>query len=173
MEGQEEIAQFERVYTSSEREILRYVGFQIADKALAQDIAAQAFLRLWEKVRAKEPIGNPRALVYTIARGLVIDEYRRRGRRKDLSLDLSDMSLFVDETDPFVETEKSLNRKKVLTMTRQLKQEYQDVILMHYISDMPIKDIAEILQESENLVRVRLHRALAALKKGFEKEKTI
>jgi len=52
--------------------------------------------------------------------------------------------------------------KAVLT---NLKDEYQEVVIWHYIDDLSIAEIAKMLKKSEGAVRVTLHRALKAVKK--------
>lgn len=162
-----EKAQFERLYETHERDIIRYIGFRIAEAAAVEDIAAQTFLKLWENLLKGEAISNPRALLYTIARGLIIDEYRKRGRRQDVALIDVDESVLIDETDPTAGVDNTLTHKKVLSVIRELKPEYQDIIGMHYIDDISIRDIAGIMNEEENTIRVRLHRALSAVRKHF------
>ena len=45
-----------------------------------------------------------------------------------------------------------------------LKEEYKEVVVWHYIEDVPIVEIAKMLNKSEGAVRVSLHRALNALR---------
>ena len=47
---------------------------------------------------------------------------------------------------------------------QKLKPEYQDVIVWHYLDDMPISNIAELLDKPAGTVRVMLHRGIKDLK---------
>ena len=49
-----------------------------------------------------------------------------------------------------------------------LKDEYQEVVIWHYIDDLSITEIAKMLKKSEGTVRVTLHRALKAVRKEIE-----
>jgi len=60
------------------------------------------------------------------------------------------------------------NLKKAL---RRLRDEYSEVIIWHYLDDLSVKEIAEILNKRENNVRVLLHRALESLKAQLNTEK--
>ena len=51
---------------------------------------------------------------------------------------------------------------------RFLKDEYRDVILLKYVEELSIKEIAEILNKSRGAVRVILHRAMKILKENLE-----
>ena len=45
-----------------------------------------------------------------------------------------------------------------------LKEDYQNVVIWHYLDDLPVPEIAKIMRKPEGTVRVTLHRALKALK---------
>ncbi len=156
---------FEGLYRDHSQEILRYAAFRLADQARVEEVVADTFLKLWEKIQAGQTIQNPRALLYIVIRGLIIDVYRKQGRGSESILPEAD--LFIESRDPFAEIDENLTMKKVLSVVRGLKDEYQDIILMHYVEDMPIGDMAQIVGESENNLRVRLHRALAAVRKAL------
>ena len=46
----------------------------------------------------------------------------------------------------------------------QLRPEYREVIKLHYLDDLPVKQIAQILDRNENTVKTQLSRAREALK---------
>jgi RNA polymerase sigma-70 factor (ECF subfamily) len=45
-----------------------------------------------------------------------------------------------------------------------LKEDYQEVIILHYINDLSVKEIAKTLNKPEGTVRVMIHRGLSALR---------
>ena len=161
--------QFEGIFEAYSKEIFRHVSFKVADRYVAEDIVASTFLRYWEKHSSGEKIVNPRAFLYFIAHGLVIDYYRKSGRRATVSLDFVE-DVFTVETDT-----ESLDDKrryeKVLEKLQSVKDEYQEVILLHYVEGLTIPEVASVLNESENNIRVRLHRALAKLRERFNHER--
>ena len=57
--------------------------------------------------------------------------------------------------------------QKALTKIRPL---YSEVIIFYYFDNLPLKEIALILNKKENNIRVLLHRAMKALKEEVEKE---
>jgi len=104
-------------------------------------------------------------LLYKIANNLVIDFYRKRSRR-ELSIDPNDTILarIKDKTDlnkdlsldsDIIEVKKALN---------QLKDDYQNIIIWHYLDDFSAKEISQILEKPEGNIRVLIHRALKSLK---------
>lgn len=51
------------------------------------------------------------------------------------------------------------------SLIRTLDEKYRSIIILRFCEDMPIKDIAKILNENENTVKTRLYTALRILKK--------
>ena len=54
--------------------------------------------------------------------------------------------------------------EKLTGKLRSLKSEYQEVVVLHYINELSVQEIADILEKKRGAVRVLLHRALTALK---------
>jgi len=75
---------------------------------------------------------------------------------------------FVPIIDPAqgLEEKMALNSdlEQVKAALTNLKEDYQNVIIWRYLDDLPIPEIAKILDKSEEAARVMLHRALKALK---------
>ena len=63
------------------------------------------------------------------------------------------------EDKEFRRVEANQELEKLLLTIKQLKQEYQEVVLLRYVEEMSISEIAEILSKSTLNVRVTLHRA--------------
>src|SRR4051812_9634980 len=61
--------------------VVRYLAKFTRDLAAAEDLAQQAFVRLLERRDGGRVGGRFRALVYTVARNLALNELRRQGRR--------------------------------------------------------------------------------------------
>jgi len=55
--------------------------------------------------------------------------------------------------------------ERIKLALNEIKKEYQDIIIWHYLEDMTIKEIAELTGKTEGNVRVMAHRGLAALRK--------
>ncbi len=62
--------------------------------------------------------------------------------------------------------------KRAMDMLAQLSDTYREVLIMRYVDGLSPKEIAEALDESENTVSVRLHRALKKLKDLLENDGT-
>jgi len=143
---------------------------KVNSEEIAQDLTSETFLRGWEAFKRQatsdKPQGtrieNPPAFLYQIARNLVTDFYRERGKTKVISAE------FTPIVDPRINLEEKALLGSDLDNIRlalaNLKEDYQNVIIWHYLDDLPVPEIAKILDKSEEAVRVTLHRALKALR---------
>ncbi len=51
-----------------------------------------------------------------------------------------------------------------------VKKEYQDIIIWHYLEDMPTEEIAQMTGKPAGTVRVMIHRGLQMLKDNLVQE---
>ena len=154
---------FSDIYDRYINKIYRFIFLKVNSQEIAQDLTSETFLRGWESFKEKnEEIENIQAFLYRIARNLVTDHYREKGKAKVVSAE------YWEVTDPRQNLEeKSLlmsDINTIRTALADLKEEYQNVIIWHYLDDLPIREVAKMMGRTEEATRVLLHRALKALK---------
>lgn len=162
MESQSE--QFSRIYDQYIEKIYRFVYLKVNSQEIAEDITSKVFLKGWEAFQKQDnEVKNQGAFIYQIARNAVVDHYREKGRTKVISVDS-----VPEVTDPGTSAQdKAIFSADVIlvkTAIQKLKKDYQDVLIWHYLDDMPIADIAKTLDKPAGTVRVMLHRGLKELK---------
>jgi RNA polymerase sigma-70 factor (ECF subfamily) len=156
--------QFSQIYDQYIDKIYRFVYLKVNSQETAEDITSKVFLKGWESFQKQNSdIKNPGAFLYQIARNAVVDHYREKGRSKVVSADFS-----TQIADPGTSAQDkailSADVSVVKTAIQKLKKDYQDVLIWHYLDDMPIADIAKTLDKPAGTVRVMLHRGLKDLK---------
>lgn len=159
---------FSKYYNKYIVKIYRFVYFKVDSQETAQDITAEVFLRCWTSINETDKdIENMSAFLYQIARNLIIDFYRKKEKTKTI-----DIENCPDIKDTKIDLEKNalltseVNRiKKALA---NIKEDYQDVIIWHYLDDLSIKETAKLLERTEEATRVLLHRALKALREQLK-----
>lgn len=157
---------FTGIYDRYVDKIYRFIFFKVDSREIAEDLASETFLRGWREFRNNRDIENPPAFLYKIARNLVTDYYRTKGKIQFLS---NESILFSDprtnlEEESFLNSDLKLIKKTLL----QLKSDYQNVIIWHYLDDLPIAEVSKLLGRSEEATRMLLSRALKELKKQLE-----
>ena len=138
--------------------IRRYIFFKVPRAEDTDEITAEVFLRGWEYATSSK-VENPGALFYRIARNLVADFYRQRSPAESITgIDVA------SKEDIASELSDSQEQQELITLLPKLKDEYRDVLVMKYLDELSVKEIAAILEKTPNNVRVQLHRAKNALK---------
>jgi len=160
--------QFSQIYDQYIDKIYRFVYLKVNSQEMAEDITSKVFTKGWEAFQSSNdpngiPIKNPGAFLYQIARNAVIDHYREKGRTRVISTDAG-----PEIADPGTNAQDkailSADINAIKKSIQKLEKEHQDIIIWHYLEDMPIANIAKLLDKPAGTVRVMLHRGLKDLK---------
>lgn len=140
--------------------IYRYCYFKIFDKQLAQDITQETFLRFYKQELYLDN-GKHLAYLYTIARNLCIDEFRKK--TVDSLDDFEEEAIY----DPCEEWIDNLTLRSIIG---KLPQEDQELIFLRYVNEMPITSICSIMGISRFAIYRKLSKSLKWLKNELRKE---
>lgn len=157
MDHEEMKEQFAMTYDAYADAIFRFCYIKVSSKEVAEDVTQETFTRYWQQLRLGKDIGNDRALLYRIARNLVIDWYRKH---KAVSLDALLESGLEFAHGAHLETEAKAEFAEVLTAVQSLDEQSKDALLMRFVEGLSPKDIAEITGETANVISVRITRGL-------------
>lgn len=156
--------------------LFRHAFLRISDRERAIDVVHDAYTKVWSYVRSGHEVENFRPFLYKVLNNLIIDEYRKT---KESSLDALleiegvDEGSFADLTSNTVESlAATLDGKQVFGLVETLPDVYREVIILRFVDELGPKEISNLIEETENVVSVRLHRALRLLRELVEsKEK--
>lgn len=136
-----------------------YVVSLTGDRVSAQDVVQETLLRAWKHPEALAPErGSTRAWLFTVARRLVIDDWRSaRSRRESVHAEVPDR-VVVDES------EQVLQSWIVAQALTRLSPEHRAVLLECYFRGHSVAEAARALQIPEGTVKSRTHYALMNLR---------
>jgi RNA polymerase sigma-70 factor (ECF subfamily) len=143
--------------------IYRYVLYRTGDKALAEDLAAEVFLRLLNALRAEQTIQSLRGWLYGVAAHLVGDHFRRRYRAPEVPLIEGDA--VGNGVSPSDHLDHQLERERLREALGRLTEEQQHAIALRFGEGLSLRDTAEMMQKTEGAVKLLQFRALAALRR--------
>lgn len=159
-------AAFAELYDCYQPAVYRYVLFQVGDVATAEDLTAEVFVRLVEKIHRYSYRGRPLlAWLYTIARNLIIDYRRHTGRYPLFPLN---ERLVAGTSDPEQATERTLTQERLAACIARLTDAQRRVILLKFFEGMDNQTVAHILGRSVGAVKSLQHRGLAELRRILE-----
>lgn len=158
---------FKVIYNQFGKGVFQFIYFKVSDYELAKDLTEETFIRFWKTMQRAKEIHKPSSLVFLIARGIVIDHYRTK-RNIAISLDAVDERLLAQLDD----TEEQLDKRQILNdifgKLKTINKDYQEVLVLYYVEELKVSEIAVIINKKENAIRVLLHRAVSALKEKYE-----
>lgn len=135
--------QYDRIY--------RYCYYRLRHVQSAEDITQEAFLRYFESERGET--GRPLAYLYTVARNLCIDEFRKKK-----------MDELPDEL-PGVHPQDGLVDCMALRQALDTLTEYErELVLLRYVNEVPVADMAKFY----GISRFALYRELKKVLKKLE-----
>jgi len=173
--------QFDDLYKTHKDRIEGFIRRMVRDATLAQDLTQETFIRAQKGLKDFRGEANPLTWLFRIANNLCLDHLRQekgRGRMVDFFEYLDDQSQEGmdsskdDKYNQMVSFEREEMSQCVQEFIERLPESYRAVMVLFYLEDFPIEEIAEILGVRSGSVRVRLHRAReelrALLKEGCD-----
>ena len=157
---------FEQVYDFYVSRIFRFIFLKIGNKENAEDLTSETFIRFWTYIR-KEKITSESAepILYKIARNLIIDFYRKK---EIITQEIDELiaNRITDGQNDFIN--RMINReeiKEMMEVLKEIRDEYQEIIILRFVEELEIEEIAVITGKTKGSVRVLSHRALKSLEK--------
>jgi len=145
---------------ANHRDFLGFVERRVGDRALAEDILQDAFVRGLDRVSELRSEESAIAWFYRVLRNAVIDHYRRRASR-DRALAAFESEL---EAEPAGELRDAVCRC-VSELARTLKPDYAEALELIEVQGLPVKAYAERAGISASNAGVRIFRARDALRR--------
>jgi RNA polymerase sigma-70 factor (ECF subfamily) len=134
------------------------------DRSRAEDVVQETFLRAWRhRAVLDSPPPAVRSWLFTVARNIVIDEWRTSRARNEVTVaDVPEGEVTDDQTDQLL-----LSWVVADALTR-LSPEHRAVLLECYYRGRPVSEAATRLGVPEGTVKSRTHYALRALRLALE-----
>jgi RNA polymerase sigma-70 factor, ECF subfamily len=136
----------------------------LRDRALAEEVAQEVFLRLYQNLASIESPGHMVRWLRKVTWRLCIDEVRRRPNLKPVSLDeISEPAAAQPAADPQL-------AERLRRLVAELPEGARMAVILRYQEDMDPAEIADVLDLPINTVKSRLHRGLLLLRNRLTRQ---
>jgi RNA polymerase sigma-70 factor (ECF subfamily) len=153
--------EFLELYDAYADAVFRLCYGKTSSREEAKDLAQEAFTRVFERISTGgEPILNLRAFLFTVARNLIKDHYKRK--KPVLARDLPEGALEAIGVEP--DAARLSDARIAFSALNALPEQYRETLSLHLIEGYGIAEIAEMLGERPNTVSVRLKRGVEKLR---------
>lgn len=137
--------------------LLRYCYMRTKDSLLAEDIVQETFLKFWQS-RSYKDTGKQMAYLYTIARNLCTDEFRRKT--------ILDIEVYPDfpackDSEP----ENVIDGIVIEEALERLPEDVREIVVLRYVCGISAADIGKVMGISRFSVNRKLKEGLGILRK--------
>jgi RNA polymerase sigma-70 factor, ECF subfamily len=160
-------SRFEVLYNTYYERIFRFAYQRVDEKEVAFDITQQVFMKAMVNLSNYEFRGLPfSAWLYRIAQNELNQLFRKNSAHRSVNIDETDLRSLVDEmqTDSLEEYS-----QKLPDVISELDEEDLQLVEMRFFEKRAFKEIADILEITENNAKVKLYRILDKMKEQLLK----
>ncbi len=161
---------FEILMRRYKNPLMNYVYRFLGDYEACTDIIQETFIKLYRYKDLYSSIAKFSTWIYTIAGNLARTEYRKRKKRRILSIDaLTEKDEGFDIPDeryrPDIETDNDIKDEIIQKALLKVSDTYREAVILRDIQGMSYEEIAEITKTNEGTVKSRINRGRAQLQK--------
>jgi RNA polymerase sigma-70 factor, ECF subfamily len=158
---------FAELYRRHVCTVFRVVKSQVRDDATAQDITAQTFFRAWSSSDTYRGDGSYEGWLHRIAQNSLVTWRAKEARNL-----LIDDPLDGEDPSPGPPAQLILQeeRNQLHRVVATLPSSQRRAVVLRYLKEVPIAEIAKLMGRTEGAVRVLLHRGIARLRRMVERD---
>ncbi|MCU0293806.1 MAG: sigma-70 family RNA polymerase sigma factor [Thermoanaerobaculaceae bacterium] len=130
------------------------------NRAEAEDLTQDVFLKLWQNLHRYIPGSSFRAWAYRVARNLFVDAYRRaRDVRQATWIDPEFLDMLPGSDDPHTQAVRNQRLQIARTALARLPEELAQLLLLRDFADWSYEELAAELDVPLGTIKSRLNRA--------------
>ncbi len=161
----------EKCITDYGKDVYSFCLYMTRNKESAEDLYQQTFLVAWEKGELDEN-RNPKSYLISIVVNLWNNQKRkylwRKKKANIIYFQDEDLAQLISDTETVEDTVvKQDEMELVRSLVNQLPDKMRIVILMYYMEEMSVDEIAKALHIPAGTVKSRMHQAKSRLKEGM------
>ena len=146
-----------------------YVFELVHDEQASLDIVQETFINATRHVGSLREDGKFGSWLFGIAHQKCLQRWREQGREAAALEEYAAAPIDLED-DPADLLIRAEQEAAVMRLLNQLPVAQRSVLLLHFVEDFPLEDIAAVTGTALGTVKSRLHYAKRALKKLMEEE---
>jgi len=154
------------LYETHHPAVFRYLYYRVGDRQTAEDLTSEVFLRMVRSLAGYKDHGiSFQAWLFKIAWNLSVDYFRRTWASPQIELP---ENLPASEAEPGAAVERRLTVDVLRWALSQLSVDQRDVVVLRFVADLSIAEVARALNRSDDAVKGLQRRGLMALRAILE-----
>ncbi|MCM1021099.1 MAG: RNA polymerase sigma factor [Muribaculum sp.] len=157
---------FERLVKEYSPDLQRFLlNLTLGNASLTDDLSQETFLKAYMSIRSFQGLSRFKTWLFRIA----VNEYNMYLRKsRELSLENMVDPPPQQSVTPWSSIDAGIDIQKCLA---QLNESERSAVLLFYMNDMPIKEIAKATDQPEGTIKSQLSRAKSKMAKIFQESK--
>jgi RNA polymerase sigma-70 factor (ECF subfamily) len=161
--AQQDPARFGELYENHFERVYAYVVRRVGDRAETEDLTAEVFHHALANLKKFEWRGIPfAAWLFRIAANLISDRWQNAGR------EVTDDSKLAEAQASTAEIKEVEHRATLFRFVDTLPAEQRRVVVLRFVEEKSIKEVAQEIRKSEGAVKQLQFRALTTLRTRME-----
>ena len=170
IDDEDDRAKFEIIYHTYRKRMVLTADSVLHNKDEAEDVVHDTFIKI---ARNMKSIGDPKSnktssYVIKATKNNAINLLNKNKRRNEL-IELDNVENITDEQF-FEKLSLTESYEEIVAAIRSLNDTYRDVMFYHFVEEMKIKDIADLLGKKTSTVQQQLIRGKKKLLEILEKD---
>jgi RNA polymerase sigma-70 factor (ECF subfamily) len=154
-----EAGAFEDLIAIMERPLLYYAASLTGNQDSALDVLQEVWIRAFRGIRKLKDPGSLRSWLYAITHGIAVDRIRKSSAREQA--EKTHFEDFQEAEEPSFANEDATAIHQALS---EISLRHREVLVLHFLEDLSLAEIAKIVGCSEGTVKSRIHYAKQAMK---------
>lgn len=171
MDTEEERDKFEALFHRYKGMMFSTINNIINDKHLSEDILQEVFMKVADNIdKINDDINSndAKSFIMTITKNTAVDHYRKIAKKREFECYIAD-----HEEKIFSKIDKSHASRlddgnRIIYLIKNMKETYRDIFILKYVHGVENKNIADLLNISEETVRQRISRGKKMLEEKLE-----
>jgi len=154
-----ELGAFEDLIAAMERPLLYYAASITGNQDSGLDVLQEVWIKVFRGISKLKDPGALRSWLYSITHGIAVDRIRRNSSRE--RAESVELESFQEAEEPSFAAEDAAAIHQALS---ELGLKHREVLVLHFLEDLSIAEIAKVVECSEGTVKSRMHYAKRAMK---------
>lgn len=162
---------FDEIYNKYHHDVFQFLYYMVNHKETAEDLVQEVYIRVLKSYHRFEGKSSEKTWLFSIARNVAIDHFRKQKNWKDRVLDKFDWSKQQIKSPELLPEEFAIQSEEVQGIFKALTTctvDQKMVVILRYIHELSIAETAITLGWTESKVKTTQHRALKHLRKVLE-----
>lgn len=162
---------FDELYQNYHHDVFQFLFYMVRNKEQAEDLVQEVYIRVFKSYHRFEGKSSEKTWLFSIARNVAIDSFRKQKGWKGRLLEKFDWSSNQVKDEYPIPEEIMVHKEEIKWIYQCLDYctvDQRSVVILRFLNDLSITETSEALGWTESKVKTTQHRALKVLKKYME-----